>query len=203
VFAFVDALTRLAYAARLGDRAALDSLIDACYDEIRKLCAILVDDESADDLAQETFIRVVRALRRFRGESSARTWLLSIARNTCADELRSRARQRRRDRDLIAAGAADPAAVQDAAGQVALLDVISRLAPERREAFVLTQILRLTYEEAAQICGCPAGTVHSRVARAREDLIATLADRPQSGFDRAPSGRNATESGSDSQTPGT
>lgn len=129
----MDDLIRLAYAARLGNRPALDAFIDACYDEVRKLCAILVDDDSADDLAQEAFIRLVRGLCRFRGEASARTWLLSIARNTCADELRSRSRQRRRHRDLIATRAADTAAIEDVAGQVGLLDLISRLAPERRD----------------------------------------------------------------------
>ncbi len=52
---------------------------------------------------------------------------------------------------------------------------VSALEPERRAAFVLTQILGLSYDEAAQVFGCPIGTIRSRIARARQDLIAALA----------------------------
>jgi len=93
----VDALTRLALAAKNGDRSALDQLVEGIYEQVWRLCARLVDDQCADDLAQETFMRAVGALPNFRGEASARTWLLAIARNTCVDELRTRNRQRRRD----------------------------------------------------------------------------------------------------------
>ena len=203
----MDDVTRLAHAARFGNREALDSLIDACYDEVRRLCAILVDDDSADDLAQESFVRIVRGLRRYRGESTARTWLLSIARNTCADELRSRVRQRRRHHELIARESVGVTTVADITGQVELLDLVQRLAPERREAFVLTQLLHLTYAEAATVCRCPAGTVHSRVARARDDMIAMIARATQGGLDRALPGDQVrgpeVERGSDSEAPGT
>lgn len=57
----------------------------------------------------------------------------------------------------------------------ALNDLIAGLTPERREAFVITQIAGLSYAEAAEICGCPIGTIRSRVARAPEDLIAARA----------------------------
>lgn len=50
--------------------------------------------------------------------------------------------------------------------------MVSVLSPERRHAFVLTQVLRLPYDEAAEILECPIGTIRSRVARAREDLLA-------------------------------
>ena len=59
------------------------------YGQVWQLCGSLVDDQSADDLAQETFIRAVRTLPRFRGDASARTWLLAIARHACMDELRA------------------------------------------------------------------------------------------------------------------
>jgi RNA polymerase sigma-70 factor, ECF subfamily len=51
-----------------------------------------------------------------------------------------------------------------------------RALPERREAFVLTQVAGLSYAEAAEICGCPVGTIRSRVARAREDLVVAHRD---------------------------
>lgn len=49
--------------------------------------------------------------------------------------------------------------------------LLDGLAPDRRDALVLTQVLGLSYDEAAEICGCPLGTIRSRVARARDDLI--------------------------------
>ena len=66
--------------------------------------------------------------------------------------------------------------VPDPSGELALSALLAGLGPERREAFVLTQILGLSYGETASICGCELGTVRSRVARARADLVAALAD---------------------------
>ena len=62
-------------------------------------------------------------------------------------------------------GSTDPTAAVD------LADGLARLAPERRDAFVLTAMAGLSYVEAAKMCGCPVGTIRSRVARARADLI--------------------------------
>jgi RNA polymerase sigma-70 factor, ECF subfamily len=170
----VDELTRLALAARDGDRTALEWFVEGSYEQVWRLCAKLVDDQGADDLAQDAYARAVGALPKFRGESSARTWLLAIARNTCMDELRTRDRRRRRDSSLLA-GARHR---QDVAAdhQVGVADIVARLTPERREAFVLTQMLGLSYDEAAQVCGCPTGTIRSRVARARADLLDALSE---------------------------
>jgi RNA polymerase sigma-70 factor (ECF subfamily) len=60
---------------------------------------------------------------------------------------------------------------------VLLRALVTALDPDRRDAFVLTQVLDLSYAEAADVCGCPVGTIRSRVARAREDLAAALDDR--------------------------
>jgi RNA polymerase sigma-70 factor (ECF subfamily) len=183
-------LTALAHEARGGDPRSLDEFVVAAYGEVRRLCAALVDEASADDLAQETFIRVLRALHRFRGEASARTWMLAIARNTCADELRSRTRQRRRHRQLVAYQETVPQSAHAANVAVEVSDLISRLEPERREAYVLTQMLGLSYREAAAVCDCPPGTIHSRVARARVDLVSMYSgstrvrpDRPDAQSD--------------------
>jgi RNA polymerase sigma-70 factor (ECF subfamily) len=171
----VEALTRLALAAKDGDRRALDQLVDGSYEQVWRLCARLVDDQCADDLAQDSFIRAVRALPNFRGESSARTWLLAIARNTCIDELRTRSRQRRRDAALGIELSVRGQAIDDLAHDSGVSDALARLAPARREAFVLTQLIGLTYKEAAEVCSCPPGTIRSRVARARADLLEDLA----------------------------
>ena len=57
---------------------------------------------------------------------------------------------------------------------VGIDDLLDTLGTDRREAFVLTQLLGLSYEEAAVALGCPIGTVRSRVARARADLLAEV-----------------------------
>lgn len=169
----MDARTRLAYAARSGDRAALEQLVEASYPDIWRLCAALVDRPTAEDLAQETILRAIHALRDFRGQSSARTWILAIARRTCIDELRSRDRRRRRDQRLTTATQPTPTS-PDPEHEISSDALLAELDPDRRAAFLLTQLFGLTYEETATICDCPPGTIRSRVARARNDLIALL-----------------------------
>jgi RNA polymerase sigma-70 factor (ECF subfamily) len=65
----------------------------------------------------------------------------------------------------------------DASEEVSVRDLLGRLDSDRRAAFVLTQLLQLSYDEAANVCGCPPGTIRSRVARARDDLIALSTER--------------------------
>jgi RNA polymerase sigma-70 factor, ECF subfamily len=162
----VDDLTRLAHAAKNGHDDARGAFIRASQRDVWRLCAHLVDRDAASDLAQETYLRALPALRRFRGDASARTWLLSIARRVCADELR---RRYRRPEELVNA---DAAIVPDIAPHADLLALVDMLEPGRRAAFVLTQLIGCSYEETATITGTPIGTVRSRVARARDDLIA-------------------------------
>lgn len=168
----MDELTRLAIAARGGDPSAMTAFIRAGQRQVWSLCAHLVDEESADDLTQETYLRVFRALSAFRMESSARTWLLSIARRTCMDELRRRTRRRRQE-TAVPLDEDQPARPGEAE-QVEVRELLGHLPIERRDAFVLTQLLGLSYEDAARVCDCPVGTIRSRVARARVDLIDAL-----------------------------
>jgi RNA polymerase sigma-70 factor (ECF subfamily) len=169
----VDELTRLAHEARRAVPGSLDAFIRASHEPVWRLCEALVDAQSADDLAQETFVKAVGAIRRFRGDASASTWILSIARYTCMDELRARNRGRRRSAAL-AAGATE-APLPDPSGEISARDLLRHLEVDRRAAFTLTQLLGLTYAEAAETCDCPVGTIRSRVARARDDLIEMLA----------------------------
>jgi RNA polymerase sigma-70 factor (ECF subfamily) len=171
----VDELTSLARAAGRGDRAALASFVRETQGDVWRLCAYLVDPAVADDLAQDTYLRAIPALRRFRGDAPVRAWLLSIARRACAAEISGRSRDRRL--------AARLAAVPDAAlshppaepgAQAAADELLAALEPGRRAAFVLTQMLGCSYAEAAAVCECPVGTIRSRVARAREDLDAMV-----------------------------
>ena len=167
-------LTRIAVAAAAGDRAALTQFIRATQKDVWRFIAHLGHAESADDLTQETYLRAMKTIARFRAEASARTWLLSIARRVCADDVR-RAQSRPRvnsgaDWMLAADRAVRPRARWEDVVEVNLL--LADLPTERREALVLTQVLGLSYQEAADVTGCPVGTIRSRVARARESLIA-------------------------------
>jgi RNA polymerase sigma-70 factor (ECF subfamily) len=174
----VEDLERVAAAAVDGDPLAAAALVRATQSDVWRLCAALGDRQSADDLTQETYLRAFGSLHRFEGRSSLRTWLLSIARRVCADAVRSRRRRRltlvREDAELEALGSGDDA---DRVGEgAAVADLLARLDPDRREAFVLTQLLGLPYAEAAEVAGCPVGTIRSRVARARADLVEALGD---------------------------
>jgi len=95
---------------------------------------------------------------------------LSIARHVCADQVR---RNQRRSRLATRLRAERPAASVDE-HSVHLQGLIDQLDPDRRQAFVLTQVLGLSYDEAAAACGCPIGTIRSRVARGRDAMAAAL-----------------------------
>jgi len=169
--------TQLAMAAREGDVVALDNLIRALQRDVRRYVAYLsADPQSADDLTQETFLRALKSLHRFEGRSSARTWLLSIARRTVADDLRHQAsRPRISDHDWqLAAERAQPSNLPGFDDGIALTDLVNKLPADRREVFVLTQLVGLPYDRAATRLGCPIGTVRSRVARARTTLVHQL-----------------------------
>ncbi|HEY3529735.1 MAG TPA: sigma-70 family RNA polymerase sigma factor [Nocardioides sp.] len=169
----MDEWTRLAYAARSGaDRHALEDFVRATQQDVWRLCAHLGDRDRADDLAQETYVRVLRSLSAFRGESSVRAWLFRIVRRVVADDIALRQRRRRERWESAHSTAQSP----DHQGSVALYDLLGCLDAERRAAFVLTQVLGYSYAEAADVCDVPVGTIRSRVARARTVLVALLGD---------------------------
>jgi RNA polymerase sigma-70 factor (ECF subfamily) len=165
----VDEVADLFRRARDGDERALEQFVRATQADVWRFCSYLASPAEADDLTQETYLRAFRSMSRFRGESTVMTWLLSIARRAVADHVRQRSRERRRDSKLTVVDRPD-----EHAGTVELDLLVRSLDPDRRAAFVLTQVLGYTYEQAAQACGCEIGTIRSRVYRAREDLRAAL-----------------------------
>jgi RNA polymerase sigma-70 factor (ECF subfamily) len=164
-----DPATRSLLAARDGDQAAMTTLVRTTQAEVWRFVAALAGREAADDLTQDTYLRAFRAMPDFAGRSTARTWLLGIARRACADHIRAVTRLRRLDSRV----AAEPrqTAVPDPAGLLAATDLLDSLPDDRRSAFVLTQVLGLSYEETAEIEQVPVGTIRSRVARARAHLV--------------------------------
>ncbi|MEV6813053.1 sigma-70 family RNA polymerase sigma factor [Micromonospora sp. NPDC051296] len=170
-------VTAWALAAGRGDRDAAASFIRATQQQVRRFLAALISPSEADDLAQDTYLRAMRSLPSFAGRSSARTWLLGIARRVAVDHVRAATA---RPRTVPMPDSYDVADTTRSGfdRQVALEQLIAGLSTDRREAFVATQILGLSYAEAAEVCNCPVGTIRSRVARSREDLVAALNAQP-------------------------
>ncbi len=172
-----------------GDREAFGELVERWQDRIFGAVRRMVrDDETARDLAQETFVRAYVKLSSFEGGSAFGTWLYAIAVNKVRGEMRKRAALKRSDpasldalresADVEPADAAPGAAERVAtAEQCARLRAeLDRLDPEHREVVVLREFEDLSYEEIAEIVGVPVGTVRSRLFRARAELRERMAD---------------------------
>ncbi|CAL9617227.1 ECF RNA polymerase sigma factor SigC [Nocardiopsis dassonvillei] len=167
-------LTVLAMRAKAGARGALDSLFARTRDDVARFIARRVDPSWVDDLTQETFSRALRGLDHYAGRAPVRSWLFSVARHTVADRYRAHGRIPRHD--TVDAWSetgvvAEPGRFDE---YLALLDLLDGLPEERRTAFVLTQLHGMPYAEAAEAIGAPVGTVRSRVARGRRDLLRML-----------------------------
>ncbi len=164
-----DPLRPLLAAASEGDDVAVAELVRRTQSDVWRLCSALGSVGEEEDLVQETYLRALRSLASYRSEAPVRAWLLAIARNVCADHVRRRERGRRlvdRVRSNRPETVVHPVEPID--------DLLAGLDPDRREAFVLTQMVGLSYEDAAIALGCPIGTVRSRVSRARADLAAQV-----------------------------
>ena len=175
-----DPLRPLVDAAVEGDDVALDELVRRTQGAVWRTCTALGSPGETEDLVQETYLRALRGLRRFRGDTTVLRWLVAVARNVCADHVRARTRRRRLDERLRAVTVADPAPDRR---WVEVDDLLDALDADQRDAFLLTQVLGFGYAEAADALGCPVGTIRSRVARARARLVeqATVEDGREPG----------------------
>jgi RNA polymerase sigma-70 factor (ECF subfamily) len=201
----MDHLTTLLTRARDGDPTALERFIRETQADVWTLCRYLGDAPDADDLAQETYELAIASLHRYRGEGSARGWLLTIARRVCVDHTRRAVRRRRLDRtvqhDTTAGLHGMAPTTPDASARIELDALLAALDDDRKAAFVLTQVLGQHYDEAAEVLGCPIGTVRSRVSRARRDLVGmvdggvergVVDERPDRRYGRAAGGGGPT-----------
>jgi RNA polymerase sigma-70 factor, ECF subfamily len=133
---------------------------------------LLGDRDRMDDVLQEAYVRAFRALPSFRGDASLDTWLYRIVYNACIDDLR-----RRRPSDELPLEDRDercgpaPAPPDD---RLDLAAALAALPVELRAVVLLVDAEGLSYAEAAEILGAPAGTVASRLNRARTLLRAAL-----------------------------
>ncbi|MDB6095360.1 MAG: polymerase, sigma-24 subunit, subfamily [Verrucomicrobia bacterium] len=189
-----------------GDDAAFVEIMERYRAKIFTVTlGLLRNHADAEEITQDTFIRAHRGLGRFRGDSSLATWLYRIAVNLARNRYWYFFRRRRQDSlsldcalgeendgtfsDLVADVGQDPA--QEAAtGEFSNLinTCMSQLDARHREILTLRNILNRSYEEIATALGINVGTVKSRIARARENLRALLAQAcPEFAPESAPS----------------
>ena len=137
---------RLLHAARAGDAAALERLLANQEPALVAWCrGVLGHADDADDAAQETFLRALRALPTFRGEAGLRTWLFRIALNVCLEWKRSRARRPERLADdsyapeNARAASVTPSSETTALANLHLIDALACLAPRQRVILLLKE----------------------------------------------------------------
>lgn len=164
----------LVAAASAGDQAAFETLVRrharAVYAHALRFFG---DPMTAEEVAQDVFIKVFRSLGTFDGRSRFTTWLYQVTRNTCLDEVRA---GRRRplvvdhfEEDVLVGDFSDAVAVSSS-----LESAVRTLPPEDRDALSAVALFGLSYAEAARSLNVPEGTVKSRVFRARRTLAAAL-----------------------------
>jgi RNA polymerase sigma-70 factor, ECF subfamily len=162
--------------ARHGDQVAFAALIRHYDPSLRSLAyRLLGDRDRTEDALQETYIKAFRALPSFRGDSKLGTWLYRITYNVCLDELERSARTTY----VPLAEVPEPAetgtsADEELAQRYALSAGLDALPPDDRAALLLVDRDGFDYRGAGEVLGIPAGTVASRLNRARASMRLVL-----------------------------
>ena len=165
--------------AQSGDPEAFERLMEPLEQLVWRVCWHYTGNrEAAEDCGQEAMIRIWRNLANYRGECALESWVYRIAANCCMDWLRKKKRDQSVSMEPMVEQGFDPA--DDAPGTEAqvvakderqrLREAIALLPDDQREALILTQLEKVSYEEAAQALGVSGGTVKSRVNRAKARL---------------------------------
>jgi len=177
--------------AKAGDVAAFEELIEAYQKKVFNLALRMIGNaDDAADLAQEAFIRIFKAISGFKEQSSFSTWVYRITTNVCLDEIRKRKNRRvisldeelhMDDGDIKRQVESDGPRPDEAAEREELRrivnEAINSLPVEQRTAITLRDLNGMSYDQIAQILDCPAGTVKSRINRARQALKNVLSAR--------------------------
>lgn len=158
-----------------GDPGAFEALVrthaDAVYAHAYRFFG---DTHTAQDATQEVWVNVYRSLQGFANDSAFSTWLFRVTRNVCLDMLRSGRRVAAPIDPVDLQGTADDDTEGEAVSRLDLEKAVRSLSPEDREAFNAVALFGLPYAAAGSVLGVPAGTVKSRVFRARRALAALL-----------------------------
>lgn len=160
---------RLVEAGQAGDRAALARLLAPHERRLYMLCrGILGHAQDAEDAVQETYLRALRALPRFRRDAPFRTWLLRIAVNVCLDWKRARRPTEPWDEAVEMADTATPEAI--VLRQLRVMDALHSLLPRHRAILLLRELDGWSVAEIAAALGWNKDRVRNELARARRAL---------------------------------
>ncbi len=187
----VDADWDLVKRSREGDLRAFEQLVKRYQGPVYSFCRRMTrSNEDAEDVAQETFVRVFRSLDRLKPRAKFSTWLYTVARNLCLNLLRDQARRQTQPLE-VATGKKPHSQRGEVADEnyrpdtiaarheisAALCEVLEELSVAHREIIVLREFDGLDYHEIATVLGCRVGTVKSRISRARQHLQELLKKR--------------------------
>ncbi len=170
-----------------GDTTVFSILVNRYLQKAYQIAyGVLGNREDAEEVSQDVFLRIYKALPRFRGDSEFSTWMYRIAMNLARNKYRwNKSRGARSNVSLEASADEDVkmAKIQVADKQMLpneeaeldefkrnVLAEIDNLPPLYREALVLRNIEQMSYEQIAEVLNCKLGTIKSRIARAREEL---------------------------------
>ncbi len=186
------ALAELAKRCREGDASAWEQLAGSQHRRVYAICYRFTGSQSdAEDLTQETFLKMFRNLGSFDAEKgSFTTWLTTLTRNLLVDHYRRSRMERASDSldesqdgeedgprrvDRLADGGRNQE--QQLAGlelRAQIQEALSSLSPDLREAVILRDLQEMDYKEIAEVLGVPQGTVKSRISRGRSELARLL-----------------------------
>ena len=164
-----------------GDTAAFNKIVNRYQGRLLNFVYRFTGDrETAQDIVQETFLRVYRKREQYCSTANLSTWIFTIAGNLAKSELRHRKRWHlvpigKEDRQDVAEKIVDQSLgpnqiAEKKAIERNIQEAIGSLSPKYREAVILRDIEAMSYEQIAQIVGCPVGTAKSRVNRGRLQL---------------------------------
>ncbi|MDX2236258.1 MAG: sigma-70 family RNA polymerase sigma factor [Hyphomonadaceae bacterium] len=160
-------------------KADLIALMPSLRAFARSLCP---NPARADDLVQDALVKALANLDRFDPDSNLRAWMFTILRNTHYSDLRKRRREVEDAQGEHAERLADPPRQNSALDLQDFHAAFAQLSDDHREVLTLIGAAGMSYEEAAEICGCAVGTVKSRVNRARRKLAEALGLDPDAAF---------------------
>jgi RNA polymerase sigma-70 factor (ECF subfamily) len=169
--------------AKNGDEGSFEALIKSCRRKAWNIAFRYMRNENdAMDALQESFIKIYKNLKGFKGDSRFDTWVHRITVNTCKDMLRKNEKYKLNDslyadgddgeymRDFPDSTPGPEDAVMTSELASELLVCVDRLPTDHREVIILRDIRNLSYEEISEISGASLGTVKSRISRARGNL---------------------------------
>ena len=177
-----DTDQQLVQRAQRGDLRAFDLLVLKYQGRIGALVSrYIADAGEVEDVTQEAFIKAYRALSKFRGDSAFYTWLYRIAANAAKNHLVAKGRRPGADASIEDAEAFDDGGLVSETSSpeamamgdewaVVVEQSLQALPEELRAALTLRELEGLSYDDIAEVLGCPVGTVRSRIFRAREAI---------------------------------